>query len=120
MTRQAAADVDLVALFAAIDRGDVDAMTAVLYDGVVAQLGNQPPMHGAEAFADLYAQLATSISGIRHELHDVWTAAQDDAVRIVGMTVHYTRLDGDVVSLPCCNVFVCAMARSPSTACTST
>ncbi|MHB8689994.1 MAG: nuclear transport factor 2 family protein [Solirubrobacteraceae bacterium] len=105
MTGQVHADVDLAALFNAIDQGDVDAMAAFLRDDLVARLGNQPPLHGAQAFKDLYAQLTMSISGIRHELHDVWTAAGDEAIRVVRMTVHYTRLDGNVVSLPCCNTF---------------
>jgi ketosteroid isomerase-like protein len=68
-------------------------------------LGNQPPIHGVGAFRDLYTQVTGSLGGIRHELHDVWTAAELDGIRIVRMTVHYTRLDGQVVSVPCCNVF---------------
>jgi ketosteroid isomerase-like protein len=105
MTGQVHADVDLVALFNAIDHGDIDAMAAFLRDDVVTRLGNQPPLLGAQAFKDLYAQLTKSISGIRHELHDIWTAAGDEAIRVVRMTVHYTRLDGNVVSVPCCNTF---------------
>jgi ketosteroid isomerase-like protein len=104
MTTRLSGDVDLVALFAAIDGGDVDAVTATLHDDVIVRLGNGPPIHRSKAFTDLYAQLTSSISAIRHELHDVWTAAEDKAIRVVAMTVHYTRLDGDVVSVPCCNV----------------
>ena len=105
MTGQLKADVDLVALFAAMDRGDVDATTAFLHDDVVVRLGNRPPINGKQAFKDLFAQVGGSIAGLSHELQDVWTASEDAAIRVVRMTVHYTRLDGEVVSLPCCNVF---------------
>jgi ketosteroid isomerase-like protein len=105
MTGQRSADVDLVALFAALDRGDIEAMTAFLAEDVVAQFGNQPPTHGAQAFKDMHAVLGKAISAIRHELHDIWTAAEDEAVRVAAMTVHYTRRDDNVVSVPCCNVF---------------
>lgn len=105
MTDQLSARVDLVALFAAMDRGDVDALTALLHDDVVVRLGNQPPINGKPAFKELFAQVGGSIAGLRHELHDVWTASEDAAIGVVRMTVHYTRLDGEVVSVPCCNVF---------------
>jgi ketosteroid isomerase-like protein len=98
-------DVDLAAMFAALDRGDLEAMLASLHDDVVVRLGNQPPIHGLAAFKDLHTELTASLGGVRHELHDVWTATEDAAIRVARMTVHYTRLDGQVVSVPCCNVF---------------
>jgi ketosteroid isomerase-like protein len=98
-------DVDLVAMFAALDRGDLEAMFAPMHGDVVVRLGNQPPIHGLEAFRNLYTQVAGSLGGIRHELHDLWTAVELAGIHIVRMTVHYTRLDGQVVSVPCCNIF---------------
>ncbi|MEA2564875.1 MAG: hypothetical protein QOD49_52, partial [Actinomycetota bacterium] len=41
----------------------------------------------------------------RHEIHDIWHAAEDADVLIARMTVHYTRLDGSSIGLPCCNIF---------------
>jgi ketosteroid isomerase-like protein len=104
MTSRVTTEVDLVALFAAIDSGDVEGASALMHNDVVLRLGNQPAINGTDAFRDLFAEVMTSIAGIRHELLDVWTAAEDSAIRIVRMTVHYTRLDGEVVSVPCCNV----------------
>lgn len=92
------------ALFAALDRADVRAVTAHLHDDVVVTLSNQQPIRGATAFAELYAQVTGTLAGVRHEIHEVWNAREDPAVWIARMTVHYTRLDGETVSLPCCNV----------------
>jgi len=93
------------ALFAALDRGDIPTLSSYLHDDVVVILSNQEPICGAAAFAELYEQVSGALAGLRHEIHDVWRATEDPAVWIVRMTVHYTRLDGTTVSLPCCNVF---------------
>lgn len=99
------------ALFAALDRADVRTVRAYLHDDVVVTLSNQQPIRGAAAFAELYEQVTGTLAGVRHEIHDVWSAGEDPAVWIARMTVHYTRLDGKTVSLPCCNVFRFAGAR---------
>ena len=93
------------AIFAALDRGDIDDVASFMDEDVVVHLTNLDPIRGVEPFTDLYGQVMGSLAGIRHELHEVWNAAEDDAVWIVRMTVHYRRGDGEVVSLPCCNVF---------------
>jgi ketosteroid isomerase-like protein len=92
------------ALFAATDQGDLARVTSYLQDDVVVVLGNREPIHGAEAYAELYGQVAGMLAGLRHEILDIWSAAEDASVWIVQMTVHYTRADGYTVSLPCCNV----------------
>jgi ketosteroid isomerase-like protein len=105
-TDHLAAERELIrVLFVALDRGDLGTVSSYLHDDVVVILSNQEPVRGASAFADLYAQVAGTLAGLRHEIHDVWRAAEDPAVRIVRMTVNYTRTDGKIVSLPCCNVF---------------
>jgi ketosteroid isomerase-like protein len=103
-TDQLAAERELRALFAALDRGDLRAVSSYLNDDVVVVLSNQEPIRGATAFVELYEQVTGTLAGLRHELHDVWSAAEDPAIWIVRMTVHYSRLDGKTVSLPCCNV----------------
>jgi ketosteroid isomerase-like protein len=103
-TDQLAAERELRALFAALDRGDLRTVSSYLNDDVVVILSNQEPIRGATAFVELYEQVAGTLAGLRHEIHDVWHAAEDPAVWVVRMTVHYTRSDGKTVSLPCCNV----------------
>ena len=92
------------ALFAATDRGDLAGVTSYLDDKVVVVLGNHEPIRGAAAYAHLYEQVTGTLAGLRHEIHDIWSAAEDGAVWIVRMTVHYTRADGHTLSLPCCNI----------------
>jgi ketosteroid isomerase-like protein len=43
-----------------------------------------------------------SVAGFRHTVTNVWSDL--DAV-IAELKVHYTRLDGTELTLPCCNVF---------------
>ena len=92
------------ALFAALDRGDVDGVTTFLHDDVVVVLSNREPIHGVTAYAELFGQVMGMLAGIRHEIHDIWSAAEDAAVWTVTMTTHYSRADGTGVSLPCCAI----------------
>jgi ketosteroid isomerase-like protein len=93
------------ALFLALDRGDVQTVSSYLDTDVIVVLTNQKPIHGTAAFAALYKQVAGTLAGFRHEIRDVWSAAEDPEVWITRMTVHYSRLDGQTISLPCCTVF---------------
>jgi ketosteroid isomerase-like protein len=92
-------------LFAATDRGDVEAVSRFFRGDVEVFFGNNEPIQGRAAYAALYSQVTGSLSGVRHEIHDVWHAAEEADILLARLTVHYTRLDGLVVSLPCCNVF---------------
>jgi ketosteroid isomerase-like protein len=92
------------ALFAALDRGDLDGVTTSLCDDVVVVLGNREPIQGVTAYAELFGQVMGMLAGIRHEIHDIWNAAEDAAVWTVRMTTHYARADGNGVSLPCCAI----------------
>jgi len=92
-------------MFAASDSGDVAAMLRFLTDDVVLVFGNAEPIHGKTAVEALFRQVTSRLRSVRHEIHDIWQASEDARVSIARMTVHYTRLDGSVVSLPCCNIF---------------
>jgi ketosteroid isomerase-like protein len=92
------------ALFEATDRGELDRVTSYLDENVVVRLSNREPICGATAYAELYGQVAGTLAGLRHEIHDIWSTAEDETVWIVQMTVHYTRVDRHTVSLPCCNI----------------
>ncbi|HEY1972781.1 MAG TPA: nuclear transport factor 2 family protein [Pseudonocardia sp.] len=91
-------------LFGALDRGDLEIVTGFFRDDVVIVFGNATPVRGTAAFTELYAQVLGSLRGIRHDIHQVWRPVEDRDVLVVVMTVHYSRLDGAVVSVPCCNV----------------
>ena len=92
-------------MYAASDSGNVEGLLERLSDEIVLVFGNSEPVHGKEAVKSTASQVTTRLKGVRHEIHDIWHAAEDADVLVARMTVHYTRLDGTIVSLPCCNVY---------------
>jgi ketosteroid isomerase-like protein len=89
-------------VFASFDARDIRALAAFMADDVRLRLGNADATRGKPAFVDAVNAFLGSIAQVRHEILNVFSV--DDAV-IVEFDVHYTRLDGGNVTLPCCNVF---------------
>jgi limonene-1,2-epoxide hydrolase len=87
---------------AALDARDVAKLAAMVTDDIRLQFASQPPVEGKEAFIDALEASLASVSGFQHEIHEAWDVG--DAV-VLEMTVHYRRLDGSSISLPCCNIF---------------
>jgi ketosteroid isomerase-like protein len=92
-------------MYAASDSGDIDGLLSLLADDVVLAFGNADVVHGKAAVEAQARQVTSKLKGVRHEIHDIWHAAEDADVIIARMTVHYSRLDGTIVSLPCCNIY---------------
>ena len=92
-------------VFATMDAGDLDGMVAHMTDDVVTLFGNQPEISGKTAFRALYAGVGQAISGLHHEVLNLWHAMEDFDAWIVLLTVTYRLHDGTAVTLPCCNVF---------------
>jgi ketosteroid isomerase-like protein len=93
------------AVFAAGDSADIDKLCGFLTDDVELVFGNAAPLKGREAVGTTNREFYRTIRGVRHEIHNLWHAAEDADVLLAQMTVHYTRLDGSVISLPCFNCF---------------
>jgi ketosteroid isomerase-like protein len=89
-------------VFATFDAQDVSTLSGFMTDDVALRLGNAEMIKGKSAFVDAVNAFLRSIAGVRHEVLTVYT---DRDAAIVEFDVHYTRHDGDVVTLPCCNVF---------------
>jgi ketosteroid isomerase-like protein len=89
-------------IFAALDGGDVKGLAAMMDDNVRLQLANAEESHGKERFVAAVEAFLASVSGFRHEVVDVW---RDGETIVAELHVHYTRLDGRKVTVPCCNVF---------------
>jgi ketosteroid isomerase-like protein len=89
-------------VFATFDAKDVAALAGFMTDDVELRLGNAPMIKGRTAFVDAVNAFLSSIAGVRHEILTVYT---DGDAAIVEFDVHYTRHDGNVVTVPCCNVF---------------
>jgi ketosteroid isomerase-like protein len=90
------------AMFATFDAKDVSALAAFMTDDVRLRLGNAEPVEGKPAFVEAVSAFLASVAGFRHEVLNVWS---DGDALIAEFDVHYTRLDGGEVTLPCCNVF---------------
>jgi ketosteroid isomerase-like protein len=94
---------DLVrGVFAALDAKDPAAVSARMTHDVRMRLGNADLVEGKAKFREATAAFVASITAIRHEITSIWNV--DDVV-IAELDVHYQRLDGRRVTLPCCNVF---------------
>jgi ketosteroid isomerase-like protein len=91
------------AILAALDGRDVDALCRQVTDDVRLQLGNTEVTTDKSAFEATSRTFLNSIAAIRHELLDLWEVEGGTVIAV--MTVHYERLDGQKLSLPCCNLF---------------
>jgi ketosteroid isomerase-like protein len=89
-------------VFATFDAGDVSVLTGFMTDDIKLRLGNAPATLGKAAFVDAVNAFLDSVAAFRHEILSVYT---DGDAAVVEFDVHYTRHDGDIVILPCCNVF---------------
>jgi len=89
-------------VFATFDAKDVSTLADFMTDDVQLRLGNAGMIQGKAAFVDAVNGFLGSIAGVRHEILRVFT---DGDAAIVEFDVRYTRLDGDLVTIPCCNVF---------------
>jgi ketosteroid isomerase-like protein len=95
----------LMDVFATMDAGDLDGMVKHLTDDVITQFGNHAEIRGKAAFRALFDEFGQAISGLRHDVLDLWHAVEDFDMWVVRLSVCYRRLDGQTVTLPCCNVF---------------
>lgn len=89
-------------IFATFDTHDVPTLAAFMADDIRLRLVNADETHGKTAFVAAVNGFLTSIAAVRHQVLNVWT---DRDIVVAEFDVHYTRLDGGQVTLPCCNVF---------------
>jgi ketosteroid isomerase-like protein len=98
-----ATESDLIGrMFAAFDAKEVSTLAELVTDDVRLRLGNAPTAQGKSAFVAAVNAFLGSVAGFRHEILNLW---RDGQSVIAELDVHYTRLDGGEVTLPCCNVF---------------
>ena len=90
-------------ILAALDSGDVDALLRHVTDDVRLRFGNAEVVTGRSAFEAASHDFVQSIAAIRHEVLDLWEVEGGTVIAV--MRVHYKRLDGRELSLPCCNLF---------------
>jgi limonene-1,2-epoxide hydrolase len=89
-------------MLAAFDKNDMTELITFVTIDVRLQLMNTQPVQGQHAFAAAVGAFHDSVARVRHEILDLWI---DGETVVAELRVHYTRLDGREVALPCCNVF---------------
>jgi ketosteroid isomerase-like protein len=99
---ETALSAQLRGVFATFDARDVATLASFMTDDIRLRLGNAEMIQGKAAFVGAVNAFLESIAGVRHEILTVY---EDGDAAIVEFDVHYTRRDGNVVTLPCCNVF---------------
>ncbi len=90
-------------VFEVTDAKDVEANVALVTDDVRLRFGNADVVEGKDAFREACVAFGASLTSVRHEISSLWVV--DDSTVITEMTVHYERLDGGRLSLPCANIF---------------
>jgi ketosteroid isomerase-like protein len=90
-------------LFEAVDDKDTGYLAHHFADDITFRFGNAAVVEGRPAVVAACEAFLASIAGIRHVIEHLW---QVDADRVIAVaTVHYERLDGGRLSLPCANSF---------------
>lgn len=84
-------------LLTMVDAGDVDGVVSRLAHDVTFRVGNASPMIGHDEVRDGLAHLLASVATMEHHVIEVWEADEDC---ILVADVDYTRLRGDVVTIP--------------------
>jgi ketosteroid isomerase-like protein len=90
-------------LLKAVDMYDLDTIGALTAPDVHFRFGNADPTDTRSELVAAAQSFRAAIAGIHHEFVDIWEIRSGTVVAI--LDVHYRRLDGCELNLPCCNVF---------------
>jgi ketosteroid isomerase-like protein len=87
--------------FRAVDRKDIDGFIDMLTDDHRFVFGARPPVIGK---ADARAVVLHFWSLIGRLRHNIWRVTEAGEFVFVEANVDYERLDGKIVTVPCCDV----------------
>src|ERR1700692_1622820 len=90
-------------LLGAVDMSHLDTIEALTAPDVHFRFGNADPTDTRSELVAAAQSFRAAIAGIHHEFVDIWEVGYGAVVAI--LDVHYRRLDGRELNLPCCNVF---------------
>ncbi len=89
-------------MFTAIDSKDSDAFVTFLTADAQFRFGSAPAVTGTATIVDALEAFFGSIASLTHRIFDIWDV--EDHLICRG-EVDYTRLDGNTVTAPFCDVF---------------
>ena len=96
-----AADHWVLERFRAVDRKDIDGFIDMLTDDHKFVFGTRPPVVGKDEARTVVLHFWSLIGRLRHNIRRVTEAGE---LIFVEADVDYERLDGKVVTVPCCDV----------------
>ena len=95
---------DLVrTLIRAVDAADQNAIATLTATDVHFRFGNADPTDTQSELLAAAQSFRDAIADLHHAILDLWEVGDDRVVAL--MDVHYRRLDGRELTLPCCNIF---------------
>ena len=103
MTQTETAEDTVRAIIAATDAADVHRLSQLVTDDVRLRFASEEPSVGKDRLLSGAEEFFASIASIRHDIGALWSVTPETV--IAEMTVHYQRLDGGQLSLPCTDVF---------------
>jgi ketosteroid isomerase-like protein len=101
-TRLTAADL-VRTLIRAVDAADQNTIATLTAADVHFRFGNAEPTDTQSELLGAAQSFRDAIADLRHTILDLWEVG--DGMVVALMDVHYQRLDGRELNLPCCNVF---------------
>jgi ketosteroid isomerase-like protein len=98
------ADGDLVGTpIHAVDAADQNTIATLTATDVHFRFGNAEPTDTQSELLAAAQSFRDTIADLHHTILDLWEVG--DGMVVALMDVHYRRLDGRELNLPCCNVF---------------
>lgn len=88
-------------MFQAGESMNVNNFVKFYNDDAIYQFGNFPVAHGPEGIINSSGTFIEKVGACLHNVENIWEIDPETAV--VEMTVTYTRKDGRVHTLPCCD-----------------
>lgn len=89
-------------MFAAVENNDVDKTVSFFTHDAFYKVSNNEPVYGHEGIRNLAGPVMQMFRKVTHEIKAMWELSGDTVV--CEMQVVYTRNDGKVFQLPCCDV----------------
>jgi hypothetical protein len=89
-------------MFLAGEAVNVDNFIKFYPDECYYQFGNFPPAHSPQEIAAASSGFIEKCEGLHHHIANIWEA--DDGTLICEMEVTYINHDGQVFTLPCCDI----------------
>jgi ketosteroid isomerase-like protein len=88
-------------MMAAVEANDVDKTVSFFTPNALYKIGNSDPVYGPAGIKQVGASVMQMFKSVTHDIKGMWEVGTDTVVCEMELT--YTRNDGKVIKLPCCD-----------------